>query len=72
MNTVRIPVAGATGYIGSRLVTALLMQGHEAVAAGRSPGRLADVGWHDLVATVQLDAASVDSVIGLVPQGGPE
>ncbi|GJF15936.1 oxidoreductase [Mycolicibacterium cyprinidarum] len=56
MKSVRTLVTGATGYIGSRLVTALLAAGHEVVAASRDPGRFTDFGWHDDVSTVQLDA----------------
>ncbi len=71
MNTVRILVTGATGYIGSRLVTALLTQGHEVVAASRNPGRLADFGWHDDVSPVQLDAHDETSVLQAFADAGP-
>ncbi|WP_156752042.1 NAD-dependent epimerase/dehydratase family protein, partial [Mycobacterium sp. E2497] len=36
----RILVTGATGYVGSRLVTALLADRHHVVAATRKPARL--------------------------------
>ena len=36
----RILVTGATGYVGSRLVTALLGDGHDVVVAGRDPAKL--------------------------------
>lgn len=61
MNTLRTLVTGATGYIGSRLVTALLAEGHTVVAASRNPNRLADFGWHDEVTAVELDAHDEDS-----------
>ena len=54
VNTVRILVTGATGYIGSRLVTALLDEGYDVVAATRNPNRLADFGWHDHVTASRL------------------
>jgi len=58
---VRILVTGATGYVGSRLVTALLEADHEVLAATRNPARLADFGWFDDVKPLQLDASDADS-----------
>ena len=46
----RILVTGATGYMGSRLVTALLADRHQVVAATRNPERLKRLGWFDDVA----------------------
>ena len=57
----RILVTGATGYVGSRLVTALLEADHEVLAATRNPARLADFGWFDDVKPLQLDASDADS-----------
>lgn len=71
MNTVRILVTGATGYVGSRLVAALLAQGHEVVAATRNPARLADFGWHADVSGVELDAHDEDSVRKAFADAGP-
>jgi uncharacterized protein YbjT (DUF2867 family) len=59
---VRILVTGATGYVGSRLVTALLATGHQVLAATRDPGRLARMGWFDDVTAVVLDASDAESV----------
>jgi uncharacterized protein YbjT (DUF2867 family) len=53
----RILVTGATGYVGSRLVTALLADQHQVVAATRNPERLNRFGWFDDIAAVTLDAS---------------
>ena len=67
----RILVAGATGYIGSRLAAELLKDGHEVVAATRNPGRLAGFGWHDKVTGVALDADDPTSVRAAFAAAGP-
>jgi uncharacterized protein YbjT (DUF2867 family) len=54
-------VTGATGYVGSRLVSALLAAGHQVTVASRNPERLGDFGWIDDVQPVMLDAADPDS-----------
>jgi uncharacterized protein YbjT (DUF2867 family) len=59
---VRILVTGATGYVGSRLVTALVADGHEVLTATREPARLERMGWFDDVTPVALDASDVESV----------
>lgn len=71
MVTVRTLVTGATGYIGSRLVTALLADGHDVVAASRNPDRLADFGWHDRVSAVALDAHDDASARQAFAEAGP-
>jgi len=58
---VRILVTGATGYVGSRLVTTLLAAGHQVLAASRDPARLTQFGWFGEVMAVQLDASDCDS-----------
>lgn len=64
-------VTGATGYVGSRLVTALLDAGHDVVASTRNPARLADFGWHDRVSDVPLDAHNAESVRHAFAAAGP-
>jgi uncharacterized protein YbjT (DUF2867 family) len=68
---VRILVTGATGYVGSRLVTSLLDEGHDVVAATRNPDRLADFGWHDQVTGVALDANDEASAKTVFAEAGP-
>jgi uncharacterized protein YbjT (DUF2867 family) len=58
---VRILVTGATGYVGSRLVTELLEAGHDVLAATRAPERLRGFGWFDDITPVELDAADPES-----------
>ncbi|MGO9381604.1 MAG: NAD(P)H-binding protein [Mycobacterium sp.] len=58
----RILVTGATGYVGSRLVTALLADQHQVVTATRNPKRLKRLGWFDDVTPVTLDACDPVSV----------
>ena len=53
----RILVTGATGYVGSRLVTALLADHHQVAAASRNPARLKRFGWFDDVVPINLDAS---------------
>jgi uncharacterized protein YbjT (DUF2867 family) len=67
----RILVTGATGYVGSRLVTALLASGHQVVTATRNPERLKRLGWFDDVAPVTLDASDPVSVQAGMDAAGP-
>jgi uncharacterized protein YbjT (DUF2867 family) len=53
----RVLVTGATGYVGSRLVTALLADRHQVLAATRNPERLKRLGWLGDVTPVTLDAS---------------
>jgi len=68
---VRILVTGATGYVGSRLVSALLDVGYDVVAASRNPHRLADFGWRDEVTGVTLDAHDDASAKKAFADAGP-
>lgn len=67
----RILVTGATGYVGSRLVSALLDGGNDVVAATRNPGRLADFGWDGQVTGVALDAHDEASASTAFANAGP-
>ncbi|MGO9154820.1 NAD(P)H-binding protein [Mycobacterium sp.] len=60
----RILVTGATGYVGSRLVTALLADDHQVAAATRNPARLKRFGWFDDVVPIELDASDAASAQG--------
>jgi uncharacterized protein YbjT (DUF2867 family) len=55
-------VTGATGYIGGRLVPALLRAGYHVRCMARSPERLRDHPWFADVEVVRGDAADADSV----------
>lgn len=67
----RILVTGATGYVGSRLVTALLGEGHQVATATRNPERLKRLGWFDDVTPVALDASDPESVRAGLAAAGP-
>lgn len=66
----RILVTGATGYVGSRLVTALLENRHEVVAVSRNPNRLKRFGWFDDVTPVALDASDPASIKAAFARAG--
>ncbi|UXA05732.1 NAD(P)H-binding protein [Mycobacterium sp. SMC-2] len=67
----RILVTGATGYVGSRLVTTLLADRHQVVAATRNPERLRRFGWFDEVTPATLDAADPASTRAAFAAAGP-
>jgi uncharacterized protein YbjT (DUF2867 family) len=67
----RILVTGATGYVGSRLITELLSQGHHVVATSRNVERLADFGWYDDVTAVAMDAHDPASAAAAFAEAGP-
>jgi uncharacterized protein YbjT (DUF2867 family) len=71
LDVVRILVAGATGYVGSRLVTALLAERHHVVVASRNPVRFKRFGWFQDVTSVTFDASDAASVRAVFARFGP-
>jgi uncharacterized protein YbjT (DUF2867 family) len=59
----RCLVTGATGYIGTRLVSRLLDEGHQVRALARNPTKLADVPWRGQAEVARGDLGDVDSLI---------
>ena len=60
---VRCLVTGATGYIGARLVSRLLDEGHQVRALARDPNKLSAVPWRERAEVARGDLADVDSLI---------
>ncbi len=60
---VRCLVTGATGYIGARLVSRLLDEGHRVRALARDPNKLSDVPWRERAEVARGDLGDVDSLI---------
>ena len=58
----RCVVFGATGYIGGRVVPALLDAGHQVRVVARAPDKLDDAPWRDRVEAVRGDVTSADDV----------
>jgi uncharacterized protein YbjT (DUF2867 family) len=58
----RCVVFGATGYLGMRLVPALLSAGHEVRLMARTPAKLDDVPWRHDVEVVEGDVTDPDKV----------
>ena len=58
----RVLVTGATGYIGGRLVPALLDAGHEVRCLARTPAKLDDSAWREKVEVVTGDVTDAESL----------
>ena len=65
----RALVTGATGYVGSRLVRALLDADHDVVATARRPDSLVEFPWRDEVEVAPLDVLDDDSVTAALSNG---
>jgi uncharacterized protein YbjT (DUF2867 family) len=63
LGVVRILVAGATGYVGSRLVPELLRRDHEGVATASGPPRPERYSWGADVDLREMDATDVRQVL---------
>ncbi|AYJ49215.1 NAD(P)H-binding protein [Rhodococcus sp. P1Y] len=66
----KVLVTGASGYIGSRLVAALLDEGDTVVAASRNPDSLKVFDWWDDVESCALDASDQESLHGAFEAAG--
>jgi uncharacterized protein YbjT (DUF2867 family) len=58
----RCVIFGATGYLGARLVPALLATGHDVRVMARTPAKLDDVPWRKQVDVVQGDVTDREQV----------
>jgi uncharacterized protein YbjT (DUF2867 family) len=61
----KILVAGATGYVGGRLVLRLLEAGHEVRVIARNPARAREYSWSDSVELVVADVLDRETLDGV-------
>ena len=59
---IRVGVIGATGYVGGRLVPALIDQGHAVRCISRNPDRMATVEWRSSVEVAEADVLDHESL----------
>ena len=62
----KVAVIGSTGYVGGRLIPALLDAGHEVRCVARTPERLSGFEWRpnvEVMAADVLDQASVEEAL---------
>src|SRR4051795_1200046 len=59
----RVLVTGATGYVGGRLVPALLQRGHEVLCITRDANRLRDLPWRSQIDVAQGDVLDRGAVV---------
>ncbi|WP_197378689.1 DUF2867 domain-containing protein [Mycolicibacterium mengxianglii] len=62
MTSQQVLVTGSTGYIGGRLVPALLERGHKVRAMARTPGKLDEVPWRADADVAEGDLTKPDSL----------
>ncbi|MFW0797204.1 NAD-dependent epimerase/dehydratase family protein [Gordonia sp. CPCC 205515] len=67
----RALVTGATGYVGSRLVCALLAAGHDVVVTSHRPESVDRFGWSDEVSAVPMDVDDPSSVTEALQSTSP-
>lgn len=67
----KIALTGATGFIGSRLVRALVAMGCQPVLLARSPRPDTHTDWRDGVRWVRMDLLDKDSIVDILLQERP-
>ena len=54
-----ILVTGSTGYVGGRLVRALVSTNHKVRVLVRDASKISDISWHDHVEVIEGDAFNI-------------